>query len=116
MKAPLKAGLALAGLFGVALAAHGQNPPLDYRAGDPFLFCTQGQDVRKNPLPCWKPLPPYTGNWMMMPYCRPPNYYGKRWNNDDTRSLQQYLSVCPKGEQPGRWQGPGRPEHAPFTH
>ncbi len=86
------------------------------RMDDPFVFCTQGQDVRKNPMPCWKPMPPFTGAFMLMPYCRPPNPYGKDWTQDDTLSFAQYKAVCPKAIESGRWEGGGRPENTPIRH
>lgn len=97
-------------------AQSGSYERLQYRDDDPFVFCTQGQDPRINPAPCWKPLPPYTGNYMMMPYCRPPNPYGKDWTQDDWNSLRQYLSVCSRAITPGSWEGQVRPEQTPHTH
>lgn len=97
-------------------AQTGGNPRLTYRDSDPFLFCTKGQNPRINPAPCWTPIPPYTGAYILMPYCRPPNPYGKDWTDDDTQSLAEYLQVCPRGEQPGRWNGQGRPEQSPTDH
>ncbi len=118
MRHRIKFGLLLVSLLAFDLGAQssGYYEQLQYRANDPFLFCTQGQDLRINPEPCWKPLPPYTGNYMMMPYCNPPNPEGKPWTADDTRSLQQYLSACPHAEQSGSWQGEGQPDKTPFVH
>ena len=74
---------------------------LNYRDNDPFLFCEQGQNVK---APCWRPLPPYTGNFRMMAYCKPPTYpYGKDWTNDDWQSLGEYLMTCPMAEKSGKW-------------
>lgn len=89
---------------------------LRYRMNDPFLFCTYGQDRRLAPAPCWIPLPPYTGNFMMMPYCDPPNTYGKSWTQADTDSLQQYVSICPQALTSGPWRGQGAPDSTPFVH
>ncbi len=87
---------------------------LQYREDDPFVFCTQGRKERDK---CWIPLPPYTGNFMMMPYCNPPNSpYGKSWTQDDWSSLYQYQSVCPRAINSGQWEGSGRPEQTPFSH
>lgn len=94
----------------------GYYETIRYRADDPFLFCTQGQDPKRYPERCWIPLPPYTGNYMMMPYCDPPNTYGKSWTQADWDSLSQYQSVCPKARTSGGWEGGGRPEQTPFTH
>lgn len=99
-----------------AQSTSGYYQRLHYRMDDPFVFCTQGQDIKRNPMPCWKPMPPFTGAYMMMPYCRPPNPYGKDWTQDDTNSLRQYLSVCPQAITSGRWEGAGRPEYAPISH
>ena len=51
-----------------------------------------------------------------MPYCDPPNPYGKPWTKDDTLSLAQYKTVCPKAISSGRWEGSGRPEYTPIRH
>jgi len=89
---------------------------LSYRSNDPFVFCTQGQDREVNPTPCWIPMPPYTGAFMVMPYCLPVNPYGKEWSADDTQSFQEYLRVCPAAGRSGRWEGSGQPEMSPFKH
>ena len=90
---------------------------LTYREGDPFLFCEQGQGWKRAPEQCWIPLPPYTGNFMMMPYCSPPNSYGKSWTQDDTRSLAQYQSICPRAVASGRWDGQnGQKDGTPMDH
>ncbi|WP_024889869.1 hypothetical protein [Luteimonas huabeiensis] len=90
---------------------------LRYRDDDPFVFCTQGQDPQIEPFPCWRPQPPYTGAYTLMPYCRPPNPYGwKSWTYADRDSLQQYLRVCPKAGASGQWEGAGRPEFDPVRH
>lgn len=91
----------------------GYYQTLGYRANDPFVFCTQGQ---RNPDKCWIPMPPYLGGYMMMPYCDPPNYYGKPWTSDDWASLAQYQATCPMAISSGSWTGPGMPEASPFTH
>ena len=115
----MKCWIALSLAF-VALNASAQSvgyyEPLRYRDNDPFVFCTQGQDLKLNPAPCWKPLPPYTGNHMWMPYCRPPNPYGKDWTDEDWDSYFQYLRVCPAAIKSGRWEGEGRPESSPYEH
>lgn len=92
----------------------GYYEQLQYRDNDPFVFCTQG---RKEKDKCWIPLPPYTGNFMAMPYCNPPNTYsGKSWTQDDWNSYYQYLRVCPRAINSGRWDGTGKPEETPNSH
>ncbi|MGE8279367.1 MAG: hypothetical protein ACN6O2_02935 [Stenotrophomonas sp.] len=115
MKTMLKIG-SLALMFCSFGAAAQSGNGLSYRAGDPFLFCTKGQDTNKNPAPCWIPMPNYTGQFMFMPYCKPINPYGKSWTNDDTKSFQEYLTICPQAEDSGRWEGAGKAEDSPFTH
>ncbi|MGE8212922.1 MULTISPECIES: hypothetical protein [unclassified Stenotrophomonas] len=112
MKTMFKIGSIALMLLSFGAAAQSGNG-LSYRAGDPFLFCTKGQDVR---APCWKPMPNYTGQFMFMPYCKPINPYGKSWTQDDTKSFQEYLTICPQAEDSGRWSGGGRPEYSPFKH
>ncbi|OBU66868.1 hypothetical protein A9K58_10440 [Stenotrophomonas maltophilia] len=93
--------------------ADGYYSPLNYRKNDPFLFCTKGQDPMKNPTPCWRPIAPYTGEWLPTGYCRPENPYGKNWTNDDYASLAQYETTCPSAEESGPWEGGGIPETSP---
>lgn len=99
--------------FSAVAQSSGYYEQIQYRDNDPFVFCTQGQ---KNMDKCWIPLPPYTGNYMMMPHCNPPNQYGKSWTNDDWASLYQYLRVCPQAMESGAWEGQGRPEQTPNNH
>jgi hypothetical protein len=90
---------------------------LTYRKGDPFLFCTEGQGWKNAPAQCWIPLPPYTGAYTMMPWCDLPNPYGKSWTQDDTRSLAQYLTICPVAMESGEWDGQnGQPDMTPMDH
>jgi hypothetical protein len=112
MKTWMLLALAACSLQASAQSA-GYYEPLRYRSNDPFLFCTKGQ---QNADKCWVPLPPYTGAYMMMPYCDPPNTYGKPWTQADYDSLQQYQSVCPRADNSGNWEGRGQPESTPFTH
>lgn len=105
--------LTLASLL-AATQVHAQM--LRYRLGDPFVFCTQGQDRTIAPAPCWLPMPPYTGAYAMMPYCDPPNAYGKSWSAADTDSLKQYLVICPLALTSGPWSGAGSPDMVPFKH
>lgn len=103
--------------MGRAEANEAYSLRLPFRADDPFVFCTQGQDRDANPLPCWIPTPPYTGQFLTMPYCTPPNPWGgKSWTDDDYASLGYYLEVCPHGETPGNWKGSGPPDRVPFKH
>jgi len=113
MKTGLKLGLLGLMVFGVAetVMAQGYYQGLNYRQDDPFLFCRKGQDRKIDALPCWIPLPPYTGNFTVMPYCVPPSKWGKKWTNDDRQSLSEYVTRCPHAEDSGRWEGPGIPEH-----
>lgn len=80
---------------------------LTYREGDPYLFCTEGQGWKKNPTQCWVPIPPYNGgtSWMYTGICRPPNYYGKQWTDDDTRSLAEYQTICSQREVSSEYGG-----------
>jgi len=117
MKTILKIALLVAVLLSVRLdAAPKYYERLMYRFDDPFVFCTQGQDRNRNPNPCWKPVSPYTGAFIWMPHCRPPNPYGVDWTQDDWASYFTYVRVCPFAEDSGSWDGPGRPESTPFTH
>lgn len=59
MKTSIKIGVAALVLLSLNAYAQSGNG-LSYRAGDPFLFCTKGQDTTKNPSPCWIPMPNYT--------------------------------------------------------
>lgn len=99
--------------FSLLAQSSGYYQPLNYRNDDPFLFCTQGQ---KNQDKCWVPTPPYLGGFMMMPYCDPPNYWGKPWTSDDYASLAQYVSTCPMAMSSGEWKGNDMPENSPTSH
>lgn len=98
-------------LFASAVSAQA----LSFRANDPFVFCTQGQDI---PDPCWKPLPPYVGGaaWTYTGACDPPNEYGRSWTHDDTLSLSQYQTVCAMAISSGAWTGEASPDRVPFQH
>jgi hypothetical protein len=99
-----------------ALAQSGFYQEIDYRDNDPFVFCTQGQGWKRAPMQCWIPVPPYTGSFTMMPYCDPPNYWGKTWSDDDWESLGQYMLVCPQAMTSGPWTGKGQPDQDPYDH
>jgi len=102
---------AAASLFASAVSAQA----LSFRANDPFVFCTQGQDI---PDPCWKPLPPYVGGaaWTYTGACDPPNEYGRSWTHDDTLALNQYQTVCAMAISSGAWTGEASPDRVPFKH
>lgn len=103
-----------------ACAAHAQSggyyQALAYRYDDPFVFCTEGQGWKNDPLQCWIPVAPYTGAFTLMPYCQPFTQWGKPWTNDDFASLAQYRSTCPKAVDSGQWDGAGQPDKVPFDH
>jgi hypothetical protein len=108
-----KLALLLLGMCSFSVLAQSGGQSLTYRMNDPFLFCTKGQDVR---LPCWRPVKPYTGAFMPMLYCNPPNWWGKSWTSDDWASLAQYVSICPQAINSGGWKGKGSGEYSPFKH
>ena len=112
MNSTIKMGLGALMLLSLNAAAQSGNG-LSYRAGDPFLFCTKGQDTTKNPTPCWIPMPDYVGQFAYTPYCKPFNPYGKSWSQDDIKSFQEYLTICPQAEESGPWKGEGLPEYSP---
>lgn len=99
--------------FSVLAQSSGYYQSLAYRDNDPFVLCTQGQ---KTPDKCWVPVPPFLGQFMMMPYCDPPNYWGKPWTSDDYASLAQYESTCPMAVSSGGWKGENVPENSPISH
>ena len=99
--------------FSLLAQSSGYYQALGYRANDPFVFCTKGQ---RNPGKCWVPVAPYLGQFMMMPYCDPPNSWGKPWTSDDYASLKQYVSTCPMAGSSGRWTGENAPERSPIIH
>ncbi|WP_313318521.1 hypothetical protein [Stenotrophomonas sp.] len=111
MKTMFKIGSIALMLLSFGAAAQSGNG-LSYRDGDPFLFCTKGQDPVKEPLPCWTPVD-HIRTYMRMPYCQPEDPYGKPWTTDDYKSLQEYLTICPQAERSGDWEGPGIPETSP---
>ena len=96
----------------LALPAIAQDG-LRFRAGDPFVFCTQGLKI---PGPCWRPLPPYTGSYTLTGVCDPPNIHGRSWTADDTESLTQYQSICQQAIDSSAWKGQIPPESTPFEH
>ncbi|MDO5609242.1 MAG: hypothetical protein Q4G62_00420 [Pseudomonadota bacterium] len=112
--------LTLATVFAVH-ASDGFYETIRYRKNDPFVFCTQGPSIRHGEIrspACWKPLPPFLGQWAYTGGCNPPNKYGRKWDHADHDSLAQYQRICPKGgdRESGSWEGPGRPELTPIDH
>lgn len=103
----------LAAAFCTAANAQGFYQELQHRTNDPFVFCTYGQRIL---VPCWKPLPPFTGNWMLTGACNPPNQYGRSWTNDDTQAFAEYLTVCPQAMTSGDWNGNGDGTSVPIPH
>ena len=108
----MKPGSLLFTLWLVALPASAQND-LSFRAGDPFVFCTQGLNIAD---PCWRPTPPYTGSYVLTGACDPPNSYGRSWTSDDSQSLAQYRAICPQAKASGTWSGDAPPDSTPFEH
>ncbi|MGY0505709.1 hypothetical protein [Luteimonas sp. e5] len=116
--------LAIAGLFAADQIAAQQSgggfyEKIRYRDNDPMLFCTEGPSIQMREIrapACWKPIPPYTGQWVYTGGCRPPNKYGRRWDRADKDSLSQYQRICPRVLESGDWQGPGRPDITPKRH
>lgn len=106
-------------MISVVQAGDGFYEKIRYRQDDPFVFCTQGPSIRHGEIrspACWKPVAPFLGQWVYTGGCNPPNQYGRNWDQADHDSLDQYKRICPKGEQYGGWQGPGRPEMTPIDH
>lgn len=88
---------------------------IHYRDNDPFLFCTKGYEVSFAQM-CWIPLNPQSGTWTYTGICRPPNKYGRDWNERDYDALSQYQRICPRAMGQGPWQGPGDGSQSPYTH
>lgn len=86
-----------------------------YRDNDPFLFCTKGYEMTIAQM-CWIPLNPQSGTWTYTGVCRPPNKYGRDWNERDYDALSQYQRICPRAMGQGPWQGPGDGSQSPYTH
>jgi len=104
----MKSWIFAAGLLVTCAAAAQVGPStLTYRDSDPFLFCHEGQDIKKNPDRCWWPVAPYTGGaaWVNSPNCEPVDPYGEPWDADDYASMKQYQLVCPVAKTSGEWQG-----------
>lgn len=84
-----------------------------FRSDDPFVFCRYGMDI---PDPCWVPMAPYTGNFMYTPACKPQNYYGRAWNQNDIEGLKEYSDRCPHAGTSSEWQGKGDGTTDPTKH
>lgn len=71
------------------------------RAGDPFVFCTEGM-----PQHCWVPVAPLAGTWT--PICYYVNY---TW-------ISTFEQICPRARSMGHWRGTkgGSPSTTPFVH
>ncbi len=101
---------------GAAIAqSSGFYETIRYRNNDPFLFCTKGYEMTIAQM-CWVPLDPQSGTWTYTGVCRPPNKYGRDWNERDYDALSQYQRICPRAMGQGPWEGPGDPSQSPFTH
>lgn len=112
--------------MGVQFAAYADTPiyvKLECRDDDPFVFCTQGcKGNDKN----WTPLSPIAGTWMAVPgYCPWPQSQGAccignvcftLWTQTAVKAVGQYMAICPKAHEEGRWEGQGRPESTPYDH
>lgn len=93
----------------------------EFRDDDPFLFCTAGMKERPR---AWNPVEPITAQWVVTPgycpfpmtTCPYPFSALKGWSMREIIGLQRYVSVCPAGENRGRWDGKGRPENSPHSH
>ena len=100
-------------LAATAFAGSVSAQALNYRAGDPFVFCTYGQ---LNPMRCWTPISAAAGAVWTDPSCDPPNApYGRPWTADDYASLTEWYTIC-TGVGQGPWKGPGTGQEAPIPH
>jgi len=114
MKATIKLCMIAILLSGVGVHARAAGDDrINFRDNDPFLFCSDGQ-INKATR-CWAPVYPFQGQYVIMPYCHP-NPKGKPWSLADKRSLQEYMRICPKSEQPGGWEGLTPPNVTPHVH
>lgn len=114
--AMLRTGLlAMIALSNAASAQSGFYETIRYRDNDPFLFCTKGYEMTIAQM-CWIPLNPQSGTWTYTGVCRPPNKYGRDWNERDYDALWQYERICPQAMGQGGWEGPGDGSQSPYTH
>ena len=123
----LRRAVALALLLGMQLAAWADEPGaytrLACRDNDPFVLCTQGC---KNQHYNWKPLAPELGTWIAVRgYCPWPQSKGtccvgnvcfRLWTDTAVQAVGQYMAICPRAHEEGRWEGQGRPERTPHDH
>ena len=117
----------LALLPGVLPSAFADEPGTSLRLAcrddDPFVLCTQGCRNRDYN---WRPVAPVAGTWIAVPgYCPWPQSQGaccvgnacfRLWTDTAVRAVAQYMAICPRAHQQGRWLGPGRPDKTPHDH
>lgn len=102
-------------IFPLVASAQSYYEFIRYRNNDPFVFCHFG--YKEIPATaCWVPVAPYLGQWTYTGVCRPPNKYGRNWNNEDHDSLNQYERICPHALKSGGWEGQGNPQSTPMPH
>lgn len=102
----------LTALLATIFSAASLGQELSFREGDPFVFCTEGMRI---PAPCWKPVKPYTGQFIYTGACHP-NPYGRPWTAADTQALQELISICPQAQESGGWDGKGPANMSPHLH
>lgn len=100
---------------GLVAAQDSYYQKIHYRDDDPFLFCTKGMKI---PDPCWIPIKPYTGQYVLTVFCDPPNTEtGRSWTYDDHRALAELESRCPVAKESGEWEPKaGTAEMTPKMH
>lgn len=105
----------------LALAQQGEQG-LNWRAGDPFVFCRYGM---KHSPRAWYPIPNYatsiplpTPGYCPVPAltCPYPLTYLRGWTQDEINAYYTYLRICPQAVNSGQWQGGGDGTQAPFGH
>lgn len=107
--------LALGAAFPLAAQVLSVAP---FRDDDPFIFCSQGYEM-KVAEECWVPVYPYTtGVYLYTGICDPPNKYGRSWTDRDYAALSLYQTVCPVAltTTPGPWTGTGTGAETPLVH
>lgn len=105
--------IALLASAGVFAQDKGYYRAIQFRDNDPFVFCRYGMDI---PDPCWVPVAPFTGAYIYTPACKPQNYYGRAWNQNDLEGLREYTDRCPHAGDSGEWTGPGDGTTSPTKH
>ena len=95
---------------------------LNWRSGDPFVFCRYG--LKSKPR-AWFPIPDYATSVPLptpgycpypMTVCPYPLTYLKGWTQDEINAYYAYLRICPQAEQSGKWEGQGDGTSSPFSH